>query len=127
MTYIDELHDEMMKSPGYRAAHRASRPVYQLVQALIAARAQAGVTQSEIAERMGTTQSAVARLEGGRSNPSMKTLERYAAATGTRLVVMFEPVNVDHSSADEEAASKNGAAAAEIADPKVNEPVSTRT
>lgn len=102
MTYIDELHDEMMKSPGYRAAHRASGPVYQLIEALIAARAQAGVTQAAIAERMGTTQSAVARLEGGRSNPSMKTLERYAAATGTRLKVMFEPIDAKVSDSDNE-------------------------
>ena len=102
MTYIDELHDEMMKSPGYRAAHRASGPVYQLIEALIAARAQAGVTQAEIAERMGTTQSAVARLEGWTANPSVKTLRKYAEATGTRLVVSFEPIEAKMPDSDDE-------------------------
>ncbi len=127
MTYIDELHDEMMKSPGYRAAHRASGPVYQLIEALIAARAQAGVTQAEIAERMGTTQSAVARLEGWTANPSVKTLRKYAEATGTRLVISFEPVDGDQSSEDEEAAFSNGSAAVEKADVEVEDPVSTLT
>ena len=92
MTYVDELHDEMMNSPGYRAARSNSELVYQLASVLIGARADAGLTQTELAERMGTTQSAVARLEGGRSNPSMKTLERYGEATGTRLKISFEPV-----------------------------------
>jgi transcriptional regulator with XRE-family HTH domain len=40
---------------------------------------------------MGTSQAAVARLESGRSNPSIKTLQRYAVATGTRLRIVFEP------------------------------------
>ena len=127
MTYIDELHDEMMKNPEYREEYERTQPAFDLMLALIGARVHSGLTQEQIAERMGTTQSAVARLEGWSANPSVKTLRRYAEATGTRLVVMFEPVNVDHSSADEEAASKNGAAVAEIADPKVSEPVSTRT
>ena len=46
----------------------------------------------EIARRMGTTQSAVARLEGGKSRPSTTTLAKFAKATGTRLRVSFEAV-----------------------------------
>ena len=45
------------------------------------------MTQAELAERLGTTQSAIARLEGGRVSPSFATLRRYAEATGTRLTV----------------------------------------
>lgn len=75
MTYIDKLHDEMMtNSAEYRAAHEASESVYELASALIGARLHAGLTQEGLAKRMGTTQSTVARLEGGRSNPSTKTL-----------------------------------------------------
>ncbi len=55
-----------------------------------AARARSGLTQAQIAERMGTTQSAVARLESGRAKPSLRTLEKYAAATGSRLTVKLE-------------------------------------
>ena len=53
-------------------------------------RTRAGLTQSELAERMHTTQSTIARLESGRTLPSMRTLERYAAATGSRAVVRLE-------------------------------------
>ena len=95
MTYIDKLHEEMTNSPGYRAAHEKSQPVYELASALIGARAHADLTQTQIAERMKTTQSAVARLEGGRSNPSAKTLLKYAKATGTRLKISFEPLEVE--------------------------------
>ena len=49
--------------------------------------AAAKLTQAEAARRLGTTQSAVARLEGGRVSPSFATLRRYAEATGTRLTV----------------------------------------
>ena len=103
MTYIDKLHDEMMKnSAEYRAAHEASEPVYELATALIGARSRAGLTQTELAERMGTTQSAVARLEGGRSNPSAKTLEKYAKATGTHLRITFETVELQVTTAENE-------------------------
>ena len=58
---------------------------------LIAARSRAGLTQGEIAQRMGTTQSVIARLEGGKRQPSMRTVQRYAEATGCRAVVRLEP------------------------------------
>jgi transcriptional regulator with XRE-family HTH domain len=56
------------------------------------ARARAGLTQAQVATRMKTTQTAIARLEGGRLKPSTRTLERYARATGHKLVIGFEPV-----------------------------------
>ena len=53
----------------------------------------AGLTQAQLAERMNTTQSVVARLESGHAHPSTKTLERIARSTGTRLRIHFEPVS----------------------------------
>lgn len=50
-------------------------------------RSEAGLTQAELAERMGTTQSAVARMEGGGTRPTLETLEKLAAAVGGELVV----------------------------------------
>ena len=108
MTYIDELHDEMMQSPRYREAYEASEPVYHLAGALIGARASAKMTQEEVAERMQTTQSAVARLEGGRSNPSMKTLDRFAKATGTQLRISFEPIDADAPTNEEKGDTSSG-------------------
>jgi transcriptional regulator with XRE-family HTH domain len=55
------------------------------------AREAAGLSQAELAERMGTTQSAVARLESPRSNPRVATLDRAVAATGQRISVAVEP------------------------------------
>lgn len=52
-------------------------------------RKEAGLTQAELAERMGTTQSAVARMEGGGTRPTLETLEKLAVAVGQELVVGF--------------------------------------
>jgi transcriptional regulator with XRE-family HTH domain len=56
------------------------------------ARARAGLSQAELAKRMKTTQSAVARLESGRGLPSTRALGRFAKATGHWLKISFEPV-----------------------------------
>ena len=95
MTKLSDLHTEWMKDPEYRSEYNALGPEFELIKALIRARIQSGLTQTQIAERMKTTQSAVARLEGGRSNPSAKTLLKYAKATGTRLKISFEPLEVE--------------------------------
>ncbi len=50
-------------------------------------RSEAGLTQAELAERMGTTQSAIARMEGGGARPTLETLEKLAGAVGGELVV----------------------------------------
>jgi ribosome-binding protein aMBF1 (putative translation factor) len=63
---------------------------FELAAALIKARTEAGLTQDQLAARMGTTQSVIARMEGGKSRPSTTTLQKLAAATGTRLRVSFE-------------------------------------
>ncbi len=58
---------------------------------LIATRSRAGLSQAELAARMKTSQSYIARIEGGRVRPSTAVLERLAEATGTRLSITFEP------------------------------------
>jgi ribosome-binding protein aMBF1 (putative translation factor) len=60
--------------------------------AFYGARVHADLSQAELAERMGTSQSAIARLESGRVKPSTRTLEKLAAATGMRLRIVLEPV-----------------------------------
>ena len=93
---------EWMKDPEYRAEYERTQPAFDLMKALIGARVHSGLTQEQIAERMGTTQSAVARFEGWSANPSVKTLRKYAEATGTRLVVSFEPIDGKVSDGDDE-------------------------
>jgi transcriptional regulator with XRE-family HTH domain len=88
----EDLHREWMKRPGYAKAHAELEDQYALASALIGARAAAGLTQEELARRMNTTQTVIARLESGGVMPSTRTLERFARATGHRLRISFEPL-----------------------------------
>ena len=63
-----------MKDPEYRAEYYAAEPQYELITALLDARAHADIDQDELAARMGIHVTAVMRLEGWKSNPSVKTL-----------------------------------------------------
>lgn len=84
---FEELKAKWMKEPGFAAAYEEAVEHYAAFEAMLKARAEAGVTQAELAERMGTTQSAIARLEGGRVSPSVATLQKYARALGKRLKI----------------------------------------
>jgi ribosome-binding protein aMBF1 (putative translation factor) len=88
----DELHAKWMKEPKYRKAYENLEEEFRLASALIEARARAGLTQEELAQRMKTKQAVIARLESGRTKPSTRTLERIAEATGHRLRISFEPL-----------------------------------
>jgi ribosome-binding protein aMBF1 (putative translation factor) len=90
MTKINALHDKWMQDKSYQEAYNALEDEFALAAALIEARSRAGLTQGELAERMHTTQSAVARIEGGHI-PTIRTLEKIAKATNTRLKISFEP------------------------------------
>jgi transcriptional regulator with XRE-family HTH domain len=91
MARITDLHKKWMKEPKYRKAYEALNEEFLLASAVIDVRNRAGLTQQELARKMGTTQPVVARLESGRSRPSMRTLERLADATGSRLLISFAP------------------------------------
>src|SRR5580704_15274508 len=88
---VDDLHKKWMKDSRYRREYEALKEEFSLVAALIEARTRAGLTQEQVARKMKTTQAVIARLEGGGSKPSTRTLERYADATGSRLRIVFEP------------------------------------
>ena len=88
---MERLHRKWMKDPAYKAAYEALEPEFALARELIEARAKAGLTQAEVAERMGTTQSVVARIESGRNPPNLKTLEKYAHAVGRRVKLKLVP------------------------------------
>jgi len=77
---------------GFKRAYDALELEYQVVDQLLKARARAGLTQDAVAERMGTTKSAISRLEGsGRHAPSLTTLRRYAQAVGCDLKIKLVP------------------------------------
>lgn len=92
MSNVQSLHTKWLRDTAYREAFHELAPEFRLARALIEARANAGLTQAQMAERMQTTQSVVARLESGRAHPSTRTLERFAQAAGMRLKISFEPI-----------------------------------
>ncbi len=82
-----ELKKRWMKDPDFRKEYDALEPEFAVARQLIEARTRAGLTQQELADRMGTTQPVIARLESGRQKPTTKTLERFAKATGSKVEV----------------------------------------
>ncbi len=89
----EEVHAEWRKQPGYQEAYDALDEEFAIMGALMKARAASRLSQSDIAERMNTTQSAVARLEARAHRASLKSLHSYAKATGHRLRITLEPLS----------------------------------
>ncbi|MGQ0673166.1 MAG: helix-turn-helix domain-containing protein [Hyphomicrobium sp.] len=89
---VEEAFAEWEQSSSFRKAYAELDDEFALVTAIIEARVRSGLTQEQLAERMGSKQSLVARLERGGTSPSTRTLRRFATATGNRLKITFEPV-----------------------------------
>jgi DNA-binding XRE family transcriptional regulator len=88
----DEFLARAMRRKGFAEANAERADEYKLVRELLAARAQAGLTQEQVAACMGTTKSAVSRLEGlGKHSPSVETLKKYARAVGCEVEVRLVP------------------------------------
>ena len=92
MKSLKDVKAQLLANPAVRQAYDAQAPEFELARELIAARMKAGLTQGDVAARMGTTQSVVARIESGRGTPSMRTVQRFANAVGARAVVRMEPL-----------------------------------
>jgi ribosome-binding protein aMBF1 (putative translation factor) len=94
MTKIKKLHKTWSRDPAYLEEYDALEDEFTVMAAVAKARRRSGLSQAELARRMNTTQSTVARLESGRGQPSTRTLVRFAKATGHRLKISFQPVKV---------------------------------
>ncbi len=90
MKSLKQMKAELIAAPEVQAEYDALADEFAIARELISARARAGLSQAEVAQRMGTTQSVVARLESGRRPPSLRTVQRYAQAVGARAVVRIE-------------------------------------
>jgi ribosome-binding protein aMBF1 (putative translation factor) len=77
--------------PAYRETYDELEYEYAIISALIEARTRAHLSQAQLAERMSTTQTAIARLESGNTLPSTRTLMKFAKATGHKLKITLEP------------------------------------
>lgn len=96
---VQKTHDEMvaawMSDSAFKAEYDALEDEYQLLREMLRARKNADLTQEDVATRMGTHASAVARLEATnshkKSSPSLNTLRKYAQAVGCQLEIHFKP------------------------------------
>ena len=92
----DEMVKKMLKRHEVKAEYDAQAEEFAFLDELLRARKRAGLTQAQLAERMGTRTPAVARLEGGggknRHSPSLATLRKYAKAVGCRLEIKLRPL-----------------------------------
>jgi ribosome-binding protein aMBF1 (putative translation factor) len=82
---------ESLKDPLIRREYERLAPEYEIIKAIIEARTRKNFTQANIAKKIGTTQSAIARVESGTANPSLKFMHRLADALGLRLSIRFLP------------------------------------
>lgn len=87
MAKWEDLEKELLADPAVKREFDKLAPRYALISQVIAARIKKGITQKDLAEKMGTKQSAIARLESGNSNPSISFLEKLARVLGYKLTV----------------------------------------
>jgi DNA-binding XRE family transcriptional regulator len=87
MRSVEAWKREKLKNPAFKREYDALESEFALARELIGARAKAKLSQEEVARRMGTSQSAVARMESGRTLPSTTSLMKYAKAVGRELRV----------------------------------------
>ena len=80
---------EKLKDPEFKKEYDALEPEFALARELFSARAKAKLSQAQVAKRMGTSQSAVARIESGRT-PSLTSLRRYAKAVGRKVEIRLK-------------------------------------
>jgi DNA-binding XRE family transcriptional regulator len=89
-----EMVTEWMNDPDFKAEYDALEDEFEILDAFLEARKRTGLTQEEVAKRMGTSRPAVARLESSssRHSPSLNTLKKYAEAVGCKLQIKFVPI-----------------------------------
>lgn len=83
---------ESLKNPKIKAEYDRLEPEFAIIKAVIEARINKGITQEKLAKKMGTTQSAIARLESGKANPSVAFLQKMAHAINSKLEIKFTPI-----------------------------------
>ena len=91
MSQWDKFLEEQLKDPEFKAEYDALEPEFTIIQAIIDARKNLGLTQKKLSDRTGIAQSDISRLENGNANPSLSTLKRLAAAMDMTLKIEFTP------------------------------------
>lgn len=89
MKTLAELKAKYMQDEAFQEEYDLLEETYRIAEKVIQARMEAGLTQTELAKRIGTRQANISRLESGTYNPSIELLMKVAEATGKRLEVNF--------------------------------------
>ena len=89
MTDYDAYVAEKLNDPEFKAEYDALEPEFAIIQAMINARKECGLTQKELSAKTGIAQADISKLEKGNANPSLRTLKRLAAGMGRTLKVEF--------------------------------------
>jgi predicted transcriptional regulator len=89
MRSVEAWKRKMLKNPAFKKEYDALEEEFALINELLKARSRAKLTQTDVARRMGTSQSAVARMEGGHL-PSLSSLKKYAKATGHKVEIRLK-------------------------------------
>lgn len=89
MKTFDSYLQDKLKNPEFKAEYDALEPEFSIMQAMIDARKESGLTQKQLAEKTGITQADISRLEKGNANPSLRTLQRLAAGMNMRVRLEF--------------------------------------
>ena len=96
MSAWDKFVEKQLKDPEVRAEYDALEPEFAIIQAMLDARKNTGLTQKQLSERTGIAQGDISRLENGNANPSLNTLKRLAAAMDMTLKIEFLPSVREH-------------------------------
>lgn len=83
---------ELLKNPKVRKEYERLQPEYAVISAMIEARVKKGLTQKQLASKIGTKQSVISRLESGNANPSVAFLKKLAEALSSNLQIKFTPI-----------------------------------
>ncbi|MEO0443762.1 MAG: helix-turn-helix transcriptional regulator [Pseudomonadota bacterium] len=89
MSNLQKLKSRALQNPEVRKEYDTLAEEFEVIDKLLKMRTAAGLTQEELAQRMGTQKSNISRLEAGNANPSWKTLKKYAHACGFEITVDF--------------------------------------
>jgi transcriptional regulator with XRE-family HTH domain len=90
MATLSQIKKKWLKDPAVKKAYDAQSAEFETAKVLITARLAAGYSQQQVAEKMGTTQSVIARMEGGEQLPSYRSIMRYAEALGAHVSLKIQ-------------------------------------
>ena len=87
MKTLEDFKREIFKRPGVRKAYTEMQPEFQIIRKLAIARSRKGFSQRKLAQKIGITQSALARFESGKINPTLSFIQKITSGLGLKLLV----------------------------------------